>query len=275
MPEAVRESRVPSPESRPLQDLHVLVTRPAAQAEAQCRLLQQQGAVPLRLPLFAIERAADSAEALARLEQSRAFDWWIFTSANAVAQAVQLDRGSWPRLAAVGAATAGALSEAGRGAALVPAGGDGGQALLNLPQFAAPRGQRILIATGADSLPQLAAGLHARGAEVVVLELYRRVALPHTGACLQLLLGSAQAAIVTSGAGLRHLYRLTPPAALPALLRLQLVLPSARVVELARALGFIRAPLLPARVSDADFVEALKNWRLRRPDARTPRMPRS
>jgi len=68
-------------------------------------------------------------------------------------------------------------------------------------------------------------------------------------------------AIVSSAEALANLVRLTPSAVRPLLLPLQLVLPSQRVVEKAREAGFTQPPLLPARVSDAAYVELLERWR--------------
>lgn len=253
-----------------LDGLRVLVTRPVHQAEGLCRLLQQSGATVLRLPLLAIEPVAERAVATARQAAARGWDAWIFTSANAVRQALQLDpghAGQWPRPAAAGAATAAVLREAGYEKATVPAGGDGAAALLADPAFAAVAGQRILIVTGADTLPELAAGLQARGATVEVLAVYRRVPVPHPAAAVTAAVEAADVAIVSSGEALAQLVRLTPPPQQPRLLDLQLALPSPRVVEKARLAGFRRRPLLPPRVSDTAYVELLERWRQKSPKA--------
>jgi uroporphyrinogen-III synthase len=242
-----------------LSGLGVLVTRPAHQAAELCRLLEQAGARVLRLPLLAIEPVAAAA---ARLAAQRQADWWIFTSANAVRQAAQLDAGAWPRLAAAGTATAAALRAAGRKADLVPE-SDGTPGLLAAPELAAPAGQRILIVTGESTLPDLATGLCARGAQVETLAVYRRLPLAHPPEAVAAALNAADVAIVSSHETLVQLLALAPPALRPHLLDLQLALPSARVVEKARELGFTRPPLLPARVADAAWLELLQSWRLK------------
>ncbi len=246
-----------------LAGLGVLVTRPAHQAQALCELLQQVGASVERLPLLAIEPAGDEAALAARLRQARDRDHWIFTSANAAQQAARLDAGPWPLLAAAGAATAAALHQAGHGGALVPAGLDGAAGLLADPRFAAPAGSRILIVTGDNTLPELASGLRARGAEVEVLAVYRRVPVAHAPQAVAQALAASQVAIVSSGEALAHLLALTPADARERLLSLQLALPSPRMIEKAREAGFTQTPLLPARVSDAAYVELLERWRNR------------
>jgi uroporphyrinogen-III synthase len=243
-----------------LAGLGVLVTRPAHQAQALCELLQQAGASVRRLPLLAIEPAADEAALAARLRQARGWDHWIFTSANAAHQAARLDAGPWPPLAAAGAATAVALADAGHAGALVPAGLDGAAGLLADARFAAPAGQRILIVTGDNTLPQLAEGLRARGAKVEVLAVYRRVPVAHAPQAVAEAIAASQVAIVSSGEALAHLLHLTPAAAHGRLLSLQLALPSPRMIEKAREAGFTQTPLLPARVSDAAYVELLERW---------------
>lgn len=246
-----------------LAGLGVLVTRPAHQAQALCDLLQQAGAGVERLPLLAIEPAGDEVALATRLRQARDRDHWIFTSANAVHQAARLDAGPWPLLAAAGAATATALGQAGHGGALVPAGLDGAAGLLADPRFAAPAGSRILIVTGDNTLPELASGLRARGAEVEVLAVYRRVPVAHAPQAVVRALTASQVAIVSSGEALAHLLALTPADARERLLSLQLALPSPRMIEKAREAGFTQTPLLPARVSDAAYVELLERWRNR------------
>jgi uroporphyrinogen-III synthase len=245
-----------------LAGLGVLVTRPVQQAQTLCQLLQQAGAVVHRLPLQAIEPLGEDAALAARLRQARGWDHWIFTSANAAREALRFDAGPWPDLAAAGAATAEALAQGGRAAA-VPAGVDGSAGLLADPRFAAPSGRRILIVTGENTLPALAAGLRARGAEVEELAVYRRVPLhPAPQAVADAVLAS-QAAIVANGETLAQLLLLTPAPARPHLLSLQLALPSPRMIEKAREAGFTQAPLLPARVSDAAYVELLERWHQR------------
>ena len=243
-----------------LAGLGVLVTRPEHQARLLCALLEQAGASVQRLPLLAIEPVADLAGVAQRLRQARGWDHWIFTSANAARQAASVDAGRWPPLAAAGAATAAALDQAGHAGVLVPDGLDGTAGLLADPRFAAPAGQRILIVTGDNTLPQLAEGLRARGAEVEVLAVYRRVPVPHAPQTVADAIAASRVAIVSSGEALAHLLRLTPPGARARLLSLQLALPSPRMIEKALEMGFTQTPLLPARVSDAAYLELLERW---------------
>ncbi|MGH8456650.1 MAG: uroporphyrinogen-III synthase, partial [Stenotrophobium sp.] len=164
-----------------LAGLRVLVTRPAHQADNLCRLIATLGGRPLRLPLLDIVPVPHAAGAQRLLDAARGFDWWIFTSTNAVEYARSLAQGDWPaQLAAVGLATAAAL-EAGGHVVTTPLGAYSSEGLLELPQFQEIAGQSILLVTGEGGLEALAPVLRARGARVEVAAVYRRVPLPYAG----------------------------------------------------------------------------------------------
>lgn len=233
----------------------VLVTRPAHQADNLCRLIEAEGGTPIRLPLLTIEPAASPAEAQRRLAAGH--DLWIFTSVNAVRNALPLAGGRLPpRLAAIGPATAAALAAAGGAAAATPLAGASSEALLERPELRDVAGQRILIVTGADGLDVLERVLHARGATVERAEVYRRVALPYPPEAVLAALRRTDVVVATSSQALEHLLRLTPEDARKLLLRKPLVVPSARMVEKARDLGFMQPPRVAEPVSDAAFCAA-------------------
>lgn len=241
-----------------LDGLTVLVARPAAQAEALCTLIEAAGGRALRLPLFAVEPVADRDAAAAALATASAFDYWLFTSTNAVDHAARLCPQPWPTLAAVGAVTAAALTTLTGQTVLTPPTGDGAAALLAHPSLQQGQGRRALIVTGEQTLPILEAGLGARGMAVTVLPVYRRVAVDHPPAAVAALLQQADIAVIPSGEALQRLCALTPPEARARLTALQLAVPSPRVIETARTLGFSAEPLLPARVSDAAYLDVLR-----------------
>ncbi len=246
---------------RPLAGINALITRPAHQAENLCVLIERKGGATSRLPLFAVEPLSNREERAQMLVSARACDAWIFTSANAVRQALRLDPmvKKWPKLlATAGAATAAALSDAGRGDGRIPALRDGAAGLLAMREFEQCKGRRILIITGDDTLPDLASGLRERGARVELLPVYRRVMVKHPTARVDAAIRAADVILISSGESLQRLARAASFAS--GLASKQLAVPSARVVEHARTLGFLHAPLLPARVTDAAFVEVLEHW---------------
>ncbi|HET8880908.1 MAG TPA: uroporphyrinogen-III synthase [Solimonas sp.] len=244
----------------PLRGLRVLVTRPAAQAETLCRLLEARGATPLRLPLQSIEPVRQPAAAARALTQARTADAWLFTSTNAVLHARRLDNGCWPRTIAVGAATAAALRQLGCDVDL-PDGASTSEAVLALPALRDVAGRRYAIVTGEGGRDALESTLRARGADVEVIAVYRRVNLPHDPHGAARLVGDADVAIVTSGEALARLLALMPAASAPQLRRLPLVVPSRRVVEQARRLGFSSTPRVPDQVTDAACLRCLEDWR--------------
>lgn len=247
-----------------LQGLHVLVTRPAHQADALCRLLETAGAVALRLPLLEIQPPYDPAAAHDRLAHAADFDWLIFTSANAVRGAAPWltlpPPTPYPRLACIGFATAAALKAAGCDPALVPAEGSTSEDLLATPAMRDVKGRSVLLVRGEGGRETLPATLAARGAQVETAAVYRRVPVHPAADDVAALLRRADAAIVTSGETLTQLVRVTPACARERLLALQLVVPSARVVQTAIELGFGSRPLAPASVSDSDFVDLVVAW---------------
>lgn len=238
-----------------LAGIRVLVTRPAHQADALCRLIEAEGGVAMKLPLLTIEPTATPSEAQRRLAEPR--DLWIFTSVNAVRHALPLAGGAWPaRLAAVGPATAAALAAAGAAAAAVPLAGASSGALLALPEFERLDGVRVLIVTGEGGLDVLERGLVERGASVARAEVYRRVPLPYPPEAVAAALRRTDVLVVTSGQALERLVRLTPEDARKALLRKSLVVPSGRMVEKARELGFLQPPRVADPVTDAALCAA-------------------
>ncbi|HVT36494.1 MAG TPA: uroporphyrinogen-III synthase [Nevskiaceae bacterium] len=240
-----------------LAGLRVLVTRPERQAEKLARLIEQAGGKAVRLPLLSIVPAPPTPHIQRVLNDAHVFDWWIFTSANAVRYARELDRGAWPvRLAAIGPATAASLEAEGL-PALAPVASSSSEALLALPEFAEVDEQSILIVTGAGGLDQLAPALRARGARVEIAEVYRRVPLPYDEARVVAALRGTDVIVITSGEALQHLYGLTPEASRAGLLKKHLVAPSARVVEHASQLGFSMAVAVE-QMSDAGLLQALE-----------------
>ncbi|AGA90154.1 uroporphyrinogen-III synthase [Thioflavicoccus mobilis 8321] len=219
----------------------VLVTRPAAQAERLCGLIEAAGGRAIRLPVLDIEPAADPAP-LCRLFAER-WDLLVFVSRNAVELALALLPAgrlpTGPRLAAVGRATAEALAAAGRGPDLVPAGRYDSETLLALPELADVRGWRVLIVRGEGGRALLRDTLASRGAEVAYAEVYRRV-LPSVDVGTLVARWDEEVAVTmaTSDEALQNLLTLVGPAGRAALLATPLVVVAERTGELAGRLGF-------------------------------------
>ena len=99
--------------TQPLAGLTVVVTRPARQAAGFLQQLLERGARPIPFPTLEIEPVELPAGARERLSPD-AYDWAIYTSANAVEQSIaRLGQPVRARVAAIGRATARALAAAG------------------------------------------------------------------------------------------------------------------------------------------------------------------
>ncbi len=164
----------------PLANRRVLITRARGQASALASELAAQGAETILIPTIELRPPVSYCALDAALACLRAFDWLLFTSANAVEafteRARQLRLSPHPkRIAVIGPATATAVRQTGlaENVDLMPAryvAEDFAEALL--PH--APDAAMLLVraAVARDVLPQT---LRAAGAQVTIAEAYRNV----------------------------------------------------------------------------------------------------
>lgn len=253
------ENKLRFPSPCDLGSAGVLVTRPAAQAERLCRLIEANGGRAVRFPAISIEPCEDPGSAMHILAQP--WDLMIFVSRNAVERSLPLlPNARLParsELAAVGDATAQSLIRAGRKPDLVPAGRFDSESLLALPALADLRGMRVLIVRGSGGRRLLGDTLTERGAELAYAEVYRRT-LPKNDPTPLLSRWSreVQLAIATSGEILHNLLTLIGPNGRGMLLATPLIVVSERTATAARSLGFVRVEQAE-RAADEDIVDAL------------------
>lgn len=177
-------SRIAHDRTLPLAGLKILVTRPRDQADELMDALRRAGAEPVSAPTIRIAPASDPAaldEAVRRLVGG-AFEWVVFTSANAV-DAVgdcieEIGDGAGIaeqcKVAAVGAATAARLTARGIRVDVVPDQFDGAAVLATLRSVGVD-GARVLLPFGNLAGTELEDGLRTAGAEVERIEAYRTV----------------------------------------------------------------------------------------------------
>jgi uroporphyrinogen-III synthase len=250
-----------------LSGVTVVVTRPAHQAETLCQSIEAAGGIAVRFPLLAILPSSDTAAAAAQLAQLERFHLAIFVSANAVTAALTMlaSHPGWPpalAIAAVGQATARALTAHGLHVAHVAPAPYNSEALLTLPALQSVQGQRVLIIRGEGGRETLAQTLRDRGAEVAYAECYRR-AMPDTDTeVLYRVWESTRPSclVVTSNEGLENLYQLVDEQHRADLLAAQLVVVSERAVTLARSLGFSKPPIVSSAASDEAIEAAIEAW---------------
>ena len=236
----------------------ILLTRPAETADGLIRLIEKGGGRAIHLPMQRIEPRRDTPRELSIGADEQPDDWWIFTSANAARHFIQHETPTrTPRVAAVGAATAAVLESIGLPADLIPSGDFSSEGLLASPELQDVDGQRILIITGQGGRGALAPALAGRGAEVRVAEVYRRVPTPIGPAQLAEALDQVSAAVVTNSEALERLVQLCPEPQRDRLYSRLLVVPTARVVEKARSIGFTGKLVFPELMNDAEIAQAL------------------
>lgn len=247
-----------------LQGVGVLVTRPEHQASKLCRLLEAQGAQVERLPVIDI-RPVDGARSLQATAGTDRFDLAIFVSANAVRFGARLLSARHPALAAVGLATARALTEAGYPVAIVPADGADSESLLARPELRHMAGRRVLLIKGEEGRDLLAKELAARGAAVQTVDVYRREpALPDAArlaALARWLEGGTRVITATSLEIATTLVRLGGAALSGGFERSTWLVASARISQGLRERGFAAPVVQAASAQDHDLVAALLRWR--------------
>ncbi|WP_405235597.1 uroporphyrinogen-III synthase [Lentisalinibacter orientalis] len=163
--------------SRPsLAGAGVLVTRARDQAGPLVAAVEEAGGVAWLLPALEIV-AVDGKEAAGETP-----DLAVFVSPNAVRHGARFLSLPGCRYAAIGPATAEAMSRAGRPPDLTPAGGYDSESLLAADELADMSGRRVLIVRGRGGRELLADTLRERGATVDYAEVYeRRLPQPEAG----------------------------------------------------------------------------------------------
>ncbi|MEO7361583.1 MAG: uroporphyrinogen-III synthase [Gemmatimonadaceae bacterium] len=149
------------------------VTRAAAQSESLRYLLSEQGAIVQNIPVVRIGPAPDERLLRREVEKLSTFDWIVFTSANAVNPVTSLigtrrRAERLPQIAAVGSATARAITSAGLQVNYV-SGSNGNILGATLPDV---RDAKVLLPQSNIALRSVADELRKRGANVTAVVAY-------------------------------------------------------------------------------------------------------
>jgi uroporphyrinogen-III synthase len=229
---------------RPLAGKGIVVTRPAHQAQALARLIEGAGGRPILFPVIEIRDVDDARPFLDIVDRLDEFDLAVFISPNAVSRAMRpiLERRALPprlKVAAIGGASVRALADYGVAGVIAPRERYDSEALLELPELAAPSGRRVVIFRGQGGRELLGETLSARGARVEYAECYRR-ARPDTDPAPLVAAwtrNALDAVTVTSSDGLRNLHAMVGETGRAHLLRTPLFAPHPRIAETARGLA--------------------------------------
>lgn len=249
----------------PLAGRTVVVTRPAAQAENLCRLLEAAGARAFRFPLLEIVPVVDPAAFAALAARLDEFDFAFFVSPNAVEHGLaglRAARPSWPsklRVATVGAGSARALRAHGFAEVVAPEEGGDSEAVLALEEFspAAIRGRRVLIVRGDGGRELFGETLVTRGASVEALSCYhRRCPATDPAPLLDLAAnGHADALSITSSEAVDNLARIVGAERIGQLAALPVFAPHPRIAARCRLHGLER--IIATAAGDDALLRAL------------------
>jgi uroporphyrinogen-III synthase len=222
---------------RPLAGLGVLVTRPQAQSAALTDAIESLGGTVHRFPVLDIVPRS-RADVIADASALAPADMVIFVSTNAVLHGLHTVGADNVQIAAIGPATAAAITAAGTTVDILPVGGADSEHLLAAEAFKNVAGKTVTIVRGQSGREVLAESLRQRGATVQYLAAYERVARSFSQAELDALdsawrNGDIDAVVIMSVATLDALLESLPPACLDRLPETPLVGPGKRVIQTA------------------------------------------
>lgn len=161
----------------------IVITRPAAQSQAFIEALIAAGATPILFPTIQIAPIADNAPLDSALARLSAYDWIVFTSVNGVRVVVdRMQATNSPNdalntrpIAAIGPATAKALTDWGIRVALQPEEYVAEAIVESLKERGAIAEQRFLLLRADIARPTLREQLSANGGIVDEIPVYQTV----------------------------------------------------------------------------------------------------
>lgn len=241
---------------------NILVTRPKAQAESLCQLLEQQGCRAIRLPTLEI-MAVDSMAIKQQIAGLNQYHWLIFISANAVHFALAANNGKidafqHSAIAAVGRTTEQALKTAGLVVNLVPTTQFNTEGLLDTPQMRHIAAKSCLIIRGTGGREMLMNSLRMRGAKVDYMEVYSRQCPVYFDERVIPLLQNQQitAMTITCDSALTNLLAMIDISLHDKIYLIPIIVISCRLKEIAKKMGFIHI-MVAKSPEDSAIVEAV------------------
>jgi uroporphyrinogen-III synthase len=246
---------------------HIVVTRPAGQADSLCEAISTRGGIPLCFPVLAIAAIADPTALNALSDRLDEFDLAFFVSPNAVHHALTpiLARRPWPArvvVATVGKGSERALERFGFRAVVAPRSGFDSESVLSLAEFQpqAVRGKRIVIFRGDGGRDLLGETLRERGAQVEYVSCYHRFRpVADTAPLLdRARRGELDAITLTSSEGVGNLAAMAGVDGLGVLRGVAIFAPHPRIAAHARAAGFLSVIETPP--GDDGLIHALESY---------------
>jgi uroporphyrinogen-III synthase len=245
----------------PLTGLSVLITRPRLQAASLGANVAALGGEPILFPSIAIEPV--------QADAPQPHDLVVFVSVHAVEHGARLIRKTASmRIAAIGRATAAALTALDLPADIVPTASATSEGLLEHEALRAASLGSVLIVRGEGGRETLRETFAARGSMVTTLEVYRRIAPIVSASDVEALetrwseLG-IDVVTATSVDTYQKLEALLSDRGRALLRETALLAPSQRIIEAARANGFRGDTLVSGGADDDSILGTLARWRAR------------
>jgi uroporphyrinogen-III synthase len=245
----------------PLMGLSVLVTRPQPQAATLASGIAAFGGEPIVFPSIAIEPI--------EVASVEAHDLVVFISVHAVEHGARfIQRTETLRIAAIGNATANALTAANLPATIVPPGESTSESLLEHPELKTAAIDRVLIVRGEGGRETLREAFLSRGSIVNTLEVYRRVAAQVATSAVAALEarwqeGDIDVVTATSIETYLKLEQLLTERGRELLRETRLLAPTQRIIDAAIANGWRGEALISGGADDRSILGTLARWRAR------------
>jgi uroporphyrinogen-III synthase len=250
---------------KPLTGTHILITRPAHQADGLAAKVHAAGGIPFLFPVLEILDPKDQGSLLNIVARLDEFDLAIFISPNAVNKAMSLIGTKRPlppklKVAAVGQGTVRELRNFGVDEVIAPAMRFDSEALLDMDDLQQVGGKRVVVFRGDSGRELLGDELLKRGAVLEYAECYRRVK-PNTDTAplLRAWANNEMSAItITSSEGLRNLFDMVGKSGQAWLKTTPLFVSHARIAQTATELGLTHVILTPA--GDKGLLQGLLSY---------------
>lgn len=222
---------------RSLKGLRILNTRPREQAHILSQQIRDAGGVVIELPTIEIQAQHTWLEQLPDLTQVQQA---IFTSANAVEHCFKY-LNNWPstiQVIAIGQGTAKALTHYHIPIHATPQIADS-EHLLRLPSLSHPQNQTILLFKGEGGRGLIEETLHAQGADLISLCVYKRILPQINPKFIKSIWHDDLVDIIllTSEQSMHHLFMLFAKEAHPWLRQKPCLVLSKRLAQAANSLG--------------------------------------
>jgi uroporphyrinogen-III synthase len=248
--------------------LRVLVTRPAHQAVSLISALNQASATPLLLPVTTIIPTINDPSVGAALQQYEQANSIIFTSSNAVRNAIlaiNKANKSWPPVQsvfAIGPATCHSLNVSNCNNVIMPDIDFSSEGLLAKSELQHIKDNIIIIFGGANPRPLLATQLQQRGAHVLHAACYMRQPLTAQMDIKQQaeLLNKVDIIVCTSNETLLNLIQAFDKGLHNQLFDKEFLVINSHMKTTLKGLGYIKSPIIADNPTDHSIMSALTLW---------------